>query len=152
MRSSILILAAVAVAASVAPAQAQTALPASLVINVPFAFSHSGNLMPAGRYEVASGVGGSLWIKTAGKTAISLFRSRTVKPDARGRMRFDCYGETNKCFLRQVIAPGSDVALTFSVSKAEKEYMQTEEPRVAFVFVEEQLLRPRPRLLNDSLG
>ncbi len=136
MRSSILILTAALVAASVTPARGQTALPASLVINVPFAFSHSGNRMPAGRYEVASGVGGSLWIKTGGKTAISLFRSRTVEPDAKGRMRFDCYGESSQCFLRQVIAPGSDVALTFSVSKEEKEYMHAEEPRIAFVFVE----------------
>ncbi len=138
MRSSILILttAAVFVASSAPPAHAQAALPTNLVINVPFAFSHSSNSMPAGRYEVASGVGGSLWIKTGGKTAISLFRSRTVKPDAKGRLRFDCYGETNKCFLRQVIAPGSDVALTFSVSKEEKEYMHAEEPRVAYVFVE----------------
>ena len=136
MRSSILILTAAVAAAAVAPAQAQTALPSRLVITVPFAFNHSGNPMPAGRYEVASGVGGSLWIKTGGKTAISLFRSRTVEPDAKGRLRFDCYGETNKCFLRQVIAPGSDVALTFSVSKEEKEYMHAEEPRVAYVFVE----------------
>ena len=136
MRSSILILAAALVAASAPHAQAQAALPTSLVINVPFAFSHAGNPMPAGRYEVASGVGGSLWIKTGGKTAISLFRSRTVEPDAKGRLRFDCYGEANKCFLRQVIAPGADVALTFSVTKEEKEYMHAEEPRVAYVFVE----------------
>ena len=136
MRSSILILAAALVAAYAPRAHAQAALPTSLVINVPFAFSHAGNPMPAGRYEVASGVGGSLWIKTGGKTAISLFRSRTVEPDAKGRLRFDCYGETNKCFLRQVIAPGSDVALTFSVSKEEKEYLHAEELRVAYVFVE----------------
>ena len=144
MRSSILILvttaAAVAVvaAATVTPAQAQPVLlPSRLVVNVPFAFNLGSKVMPAGRYEVATGTGGSLWIKSGRETAISLFRSRTVEPAVRGRMRFDCYGETNKCFLRHVIAAGSEVAMTFSVGKMEKEYRQSSEPsRVALVEAE----------------
>jgi hypothetical protein len=134
MRSPILILTAAVVAAA---AQAQPVLPGRLVVNVPFAFNLGTKSMPAGRYEIAAGTGGSLWIKTGGKTAISLFRSRTVEPEAKGRMRFDCYGEANKCFLRQVVAAGSEVAMTFSVSKMEKEYRQSGQPsRVAFAEAE----------------
>ena len=145
MRSSILILttAAAAVVASVTitPAHAQPVLASHLALNIPFAFHLGSKAMPAGRYEVAAGMGGSLWIKTGGKTAISLFRSRTVEPEAKGRMRFDCYGESNKCFLRQVIAAGSDVAMTFPVSRMEKEYMPSGEA-VRIAFVEEESSRP----------
>lgn len=111
-----------AAAASVASAQQ----PMTLTANVPFAFHQKDQAMAAGRYQVKQGPAiGALTISDSnGKNpGVTIFNYASGPTLAKGILRFHCY-EGAKCFLSEVIAPGSSSRMVVPRGKAEREMMR----------------------------
>jgi hypothetical protein len=137
MRTSILIVAAATLCA--VPLRGQAPVRVHLIASVPFPFHQGDKLMPAGRYEVKPGPGGSLMtVNLETETmAISVFNKRYTSYSSRSHLRFSCYGASNRCFLREVAVGGSNAGLTLPSGRIEGEYHRaTGAPRTALVGAE----------------
>jgi hypothetical protein len=135
MKTTILIVAAAA--ASAVSLHGQLPADLKLVADVPFTFHQNARVMPAGRYELKNGPTGTVVVANADThlTAVSIVGSRIGSTSPKGFLRFECYGESNKCFLREIAAPGSTKSLTFGRGKFEKEYARYGMARVADIEV-----------------
>ncbi len=133
MKNTILILAAAATSAVSLHGQIPTGT--KLIANVPFAFHQGAGMMPAGRYEFKMAQGSVVRLDNpeAGVGAVSVVGTRVASPSKKGQLRFQCYGASNQCFLREIAAPGSSMAMYLPQSKVEKEYGSSGSARVAVI-------------------
>lgn len=136
MKNTMLILAAAAASAVSLHGQIQT--DRKLIADVPFTFHQSGKAMPAGRYELKNGPTGTVVVANvkAHVKAVSIVGKQDSPATAKGFLRFACYGESNKCFLRAIAAPGSATLLTIGPDRTEKEYARYGTARAAYIGVE----------------
>ncbi len=134
MKTTILTLAAAA--ASAMSAHGQIPMGTKLIANVPFTFHQGDNVMPAGRYEVASSHTSAVTLnnRTAKVSAIAVATRRPSQPSVKGYLSFRCYGESNTCFLREIAAPDVGTAIRLGEGKAEREHARTAAtPRIAVI-------------------
>jgi hypothetical protein len=103
---------------------------------VPFAWQLNGHQMKAGDYAITSDANAHLLAIQDSKNGKGCFLLVTPASDKNPTLRlvFHRYGDVY--FLAEVVAPGETVAKV-SVSRAEREAMQSEQPReMATVFVD----------------
>jgi hypothetical protein len=93
-------------------------------VNIPFAFTATNHILPAGQYRVERESDHMILLRGPVHAAafVSMYDTTSVRAPKQGKLVFDHYGD--KYYLRQIWTAGSNDGLECPKSRAEKESLQ----------------------------
>ncbi len=93
-------------------------------VNIPFAFTATNHILPAGQYRVVQESDHMILLRGPVNAAafVLMHDTSTVRAPKQGKLVFDRYGD--KYYLRQIWTAGSTDGLECPKSRAEKESLQ----------------------------
>lgn len=115
--------------ASLVAASGAFAQSGSTQANVPFAFSVSNSVLPAGHYQIAGSSGASILIRNV-ELGRSIFSTTVAYEQASAgtcELVFHRYGE--RYFLNQVLCPSKSLSVDLPITQREKRARMMEEAR-----------------------